>query len=50
MPFVSSKIIHSRKELIYQNYLKTKNMAETGRIFGVTREYVRQVVNQFKVK
>jgi len=25
-------------------------MAETGRIFGVSREYVRQVKNYFKAK
>lgn len=36
--------VEKRRASIYESWLKTQNMAETGRIFGITRERVRQVV------
>ncbi len=38
----------NRKVLIYNNWLETGNMALTGRNYGVTREYVRQVIEQLR--
>ena len=40
--------VDNRKVAIYHNWRKTQNMAETGRIFDITRERVRQVVNEFR--
>ncbi len=37
-----------RKLSIYKHYIYSQNMALTGRFFGVSREYVRQVVNQIQ--
>lgn len=47
---MARKTVENRKESIYEHWLKSRNMAKTGRIFGCTREYVRQVIKELSAK